>query len=62
VLVGLSGCAHHGKKSRGEHPHMSQWTKIGIEWAAKYYIKMDDMHAYVIAMCELNFEFMSFNN
>jgi hypothetical protein len=38
------------------------WTKIGVKWAAKYYTKMDDTHAYIIAMCELNFEFMLFNN
>jgi hypothetical protein len=45
-----------------KHPRMSRWTKIGIKWAAKYYTKMDDTRAYVIAMCELNFGFMSFNN
>jgi hypothetical protein len=31
---------------------LSKWTSVGIEWAVKYYNKMDETHAYVIAMCE----------
>ena len=26
------------------------WTEIGLKWAKKYYIRMDDTDAYVIAM------------
>jgi len=26
------------------------WTEIGLKWARKYYIRMDDTDAYVIAM------------
>ena len=36
----------------GRNPHLKNWTKIGLEWAVKYYMKMDKMHAYTIAMGE----------
>ena len=38
-----------------KHPQLARWTKIGVEWAAKYYSKMDQTRAYVIAMCEFKF-------
>ena len=41
-----------------DHPCLSQWTDISIEWATTYYKKMDDSSAYVITMCELKFEFI----
>lgn len=28
------------------------WTEIGLKWAKKYYIRMDDTDAYIITMCE----------
>ena len=40
-----------GKK----HPQLERWTSIGIEWAKKYYTKMDKTDAYVIVMCEFKF-------
>jgi len=43
-----------------EHPRLSRWTDIGIQWATTYYKKMDDSSAYVIAMCELRFEFIHY--
>jgi len=36
-----------------KHPHLAWWTDIGIEWATKYYKRMDELPAYVIVMCEL---------
>ncbi|KIJ12676.1 hypothetical protein PAXINDRAFT_82462, partial [Paxillus involutus ATCC 200175] len=33
------------------HPRVKPWTDVGLEWATKYYQCMDNMHAYVIAMC-----------
>jgi len=36
-----------------KHPHLARWTDIGIEWATKYYKRMDESPAYVITMCEL---------
>jgi len=41
-----------------DHPCLSQWTDIGIQWATTYYKKMDDSSAYVIVMCELTFGFI----
>ncbi|KIJ10079.1 hypothetical protein PAXINDRAFT_86563, partial [Paxillus involutus ATCC 200175] len=32
------------------HPRVKPWTDIGLEWATKYYQRMDNMRAYVIAM------------
>jgi hypothetical protein len=29
-------------------------TDIGLRWANKYYNRMDDTRAYIIAMCELS--------
>ena len=36
-----------------KHPHLAQWTDIGIKWATKYYKRMDELPAYIITMCEL---------
>jgi hypothetical protein len=33
-----------------EHPELQYWTQIGLHWARKYYKRMDDTDAYVIAM------------
>jgi hypothetical protein len=37
------------------NPCLAQWTSIGVEWAVKYYDKMDKTCAYVVAMgkCEI---------
>jgi hypothetical protein len=31
---------------------LSKWTSVGVGKAVEYYNKMDETHAYVIAMCE----------
>lgn len=28
------------------------WTDTGLQWATKYYIRMDDTDAYVVTMCQ----------
>jgi hypothetical protein len=28
------------------------WTDTGLQWATKYYIRMDDTDAYVVTMCK----------
>jgi len=38
-----------------EHPELQYWTQIGLAWARKYYKRMDDTDAYVIAMGEFLF-------
>lgn len=35
-----------------EHNVLEPWTEIGLRWARKYYIRMDDTDSYVIAMCK----------
>ena len=37
------------------HAKLRPWTKIGLKWANKYYKRMDDTRAFIIAMCELLF-------
>jgi hypothetical protein len=37
-----------GKKYKKLKP----WVDVGIHWATKYYKRMDDTKAYVVAMCE----------
>ncbi|KIJ18259.1 hypothetical protein PAXINDRAFT_71722, partial [Paxillus involutus ATCC 200175] len=32
------------------HPRVKPWTDIGLEWATKYYQRMDNTHTYVISM------------
>ena len=31
---------------------LEPWINIGLQWATKYYIRMDDTEAYVITMCK----------
>jgi hypothetical protein len=38
---------------RTKYPELKPWVDIGLEWAEKYYTRMDDTDAYVVAMCEL---------
>ena len=28
------------------------WTDVGLKWAKKYYIRMDDTDTYVVTMCK----------
>jgi len=35
-----------------DHPNLKPWTDISLKWATKYYRRMDDTRAYIIAMCE----------
>ncbi|KAF8834807.1 hypothetical protein BDN67DRAFT_914167, partial [Paxillus ammoniavirescens] len=32
------------------HPRVKPWTDVGLEWATKYYQRMDNTRAYIIAM------------
>jgi hypothetical protein len=34
-------------------PVLRPWIDVGLKWANKYYKRMDDTDAYVVAMCEL---------
>lgn len=42
------------ERVREQYPAAKYWVDIGLEWAKKYYIRMDDTDAYVVAMCELH--------
>ena len=35
-----------------EHEGLKYWTEIGLDWAKKYYIRMDKTDAYVVTMCK----------
>ena len=35
--------------------NLKPWTDIGLKWANKYYNRMDDTRAYIIAMCKFFF-------
>jgi hypothetical protein len=35
-----------------QHRILRPWTQIGLRWATKYYIRMDDTEVYVISMCK----------
>ena len=34
------------------HEILRPWVEIGLRWAKKYYIRMDDTIVYVITMCK----------
>jgi hypothetical protein len=34
-----------------QYPILKFWTGIGLEWAKKYYVRMDHTDAYIVAMC-----------
>jgi hypothetical protein len=34
------------------HEILRFWTDIGVRWATKYYIRMDDTAAYIVTMCK----------
>lgn len=38
---------------------LKPWTDIGIRWATKYYVKMDDTDAYIVAMCKLSNRYLT---
>jgi hypothetical protein len=35
-----------------QHKMLQPWTEISLQWAKKYYTRMDDTDAYVITMCK----------
>jgi hypothetical protein len=35
-----------------QYEKLKPWTKIGLHWATKYYIRMDETDAYVVTMCK----------
>jgi len=42
----------------GDQYHvLKPWTEIGLRWAKKYYVRMDDTEAYVVTMCKFNRRF-----
>lgn len=38
---------------RDDQPRLKPWIKVSLDWAGKYYNRMDETTAYVIAMCML---------
>ena len=34
------------------HKILRFWTEIGVHWATKYYIQMDNTAAYIVTMCK----------
>ncbi len=42
----------------GDQYHvLKPWTEIGLRWAKKYYVQMDDTEAYIVTMCKFNWRF-----
>jgi hypothetical protein len=41
------------EKLRSKFPELKPLVDVGLEWAEKYYKRMDNTDAYVVAMCEL---------
>jgi len=32
-------------------PRLQPYLSVGLEWAKKYYVRMDNTRAYIVAMC-----------
>ena len=41
---------------RAEHSILKFWMEIGLQWAKKYYIRMDETDAYVVTMCKFHID------
>lgn len=39
---------------RDQYEELRFWMEIGLDWAKKYYVRMDDTDAYVITMCKFH--------
>ena len=37
-----------------QHYILKPWVNIGLRWATKYYVRMDDTEAYVVTMCKVS--------
>ena len=37
-----------------QHEILRLWTEIGLHWAKKYYVRMDETDVYVVAMCKFH--------
>ena len=40
------------EKLAKQHAMLQLWAEIGLKWAKKYYIQMDDTDTYVVTMCK----------
>ena len=40
------------EKTAEETPHLKPFIDVGLKWANKYYKRIDDTRAYVVAMCK----------
>ena len=40
------------EKLGAQHEILKFWMEIGLDWAKKYYIRMDETDAYVVTMCK----------
>ena len=47
-------------ESLGEHYKvLKPWIEIGLHWATKYYIKMNDTNIYVVTMCKFSTSYIT---
>jgi hypothetical protein len=42
------------EKLGAQHRVLKPWMEIGLCWATKYYIQMDDTDVYVVMMCKFD--------
>jgi hypothetical protein len=40
------------EKMGEQYEELKPWMDIGLHWAMKYYIQMDNTDAYIITMCK----------
>lgn len=37
------------------NPHVKPWIEVGLDWATRYYKRMDETRAYAVAMCKFQY-------
>jgi hypothetical protein len=52
VIINFKMLMSEWERIAEQHECLKPWIKIGLHWATKYYIRMDDTEAYVVTMCK----------
>jgi len=50
AIINLEKFMTAWEKLSKTHWVLKPWTDIGVQWATKYYVQMDNTRAYVVAM------------
>jgi hypothetical protein len=52
AIISFETFMTHLENIGNENDILKPWVDVGLEWATKYYRRMDDTDAYIITMCK----------